>query len=42
MDSTSDVMAADALEAVSLLRAGLRGRIEVASIEHICKVDTKK
>jgi hypothetical protein len=36
------VMADCALEAVDLLRAGFRGRIEVASIEHICKVDTKK
>jgi hypothetical protein len=25
---------------MELLRAGFRGRIEVASIEHICNVDT--
>ena len=35
-------MADNSLEAVDLLCAGFRGRIEVASIEHICKVDIKK
>jgi hypothetical protein len=35
------VMADNPLEAVDLLRSGLR-RIEIASIEHICKVDIKK
>jgi hypothetical protein len=35
------VMADDALEAVGLLRSSLRSRIEVASIERICKVDIK-
>jgi hypothetical protein len=35
-------MADNALEAADLLRAGFRGRIEIASIEHVCKVDTKK
>jgi hypothetical protein len=35
------VMADNALDAVELLRSGLRSRIE-ASIEHIWKVDTKK
>jgi hypothetical protein len=35
-------MADNALDAVGLLRSGLRVRIGIASIEHICKVDTKK
>ena len=37
------VMADSAIDAVDLLRANFMGRrIEVASIEHICKVDIKK
>ena len=36
------VMAGNAMEAVDLLRADVRHRIEVASIEHVCNVDIKK
>ena len=38
----SGKMAHNALEAVDLLRSNVRGRIEVASIEHVCKIDIKK
>ena len=36
------VMADNTIDAVDLLRCHHRGRIEIASIEHICKVDIKK
>jgi len=36
------VMADNALDAVDLLRSSIRSRIEVAFIEHVCKVDIKK
>ena len=36
------VMADNSVDAVDLLRRDHRGRIEVASIEHVCKVDIKK
>jgi len=36
------VMADNTIDAVDLLRADVRHRIEVASMEHICKVDIKK
>jgi len=32
-------MADNSLDAVDLLRADQRSRIEVVSIEHVCKVD---
>jgi hypothetical protein len=32
----------NAVDAVDLLRSNVRSRIEVASIEHVCKVDIKK
>jgi hypothetical protein len=37
------VMADNSLDAVDLLRSSLSNRrIEIASIEHVCKVDIKK
>jgi hypothetical protein len=36
------VMADNSLDAVDLLRSNDRGRIEIACIEHVCKVDIKK
>ena len=38
----SHVMADNSLDAVDLLRADHRGRIEIASIEHVCKVDIRR
>jgi hypothetical protein len=36
------VMPDNSIEAVDLLRSDLKRRIEIASIEHVCKVDIKK
>jgi hypothetical protein len=36
------VMADNTLDAVDLLRSSVRSRIEVGSIEQVCKVDIKK
>jgi hypothetical protein len=35
-------MADNSIDAVDLLRNDHRGRIEVASIEYVCKIDIKK
>ena len=35
-------MADNSLDAVDLLSTNDRGRIEIACIEHVCKVDIKK
>jgi flavin-binding protein dodecin len=35
-------MADNSIDAVDLLRVNDRGRIEIACIEHVCKVDIKK
>ena len=36
------VMADNSIDAVDLLRSNHGGRIEIACIEHVCKVDIKK
>jgi hypothetical protein len=36
------VMAGNSIEAVDQLRADCRSRIEVASIDYVCKIDIKK
>jgi hypothetical protein len=40
--SVTHVMANEAMEATDLLRIDVRRRIEIASIEYVCKVDIKK
>jgi hypothetical protein len=39
---TKHVTADNTLDAVDLLRSSVRSRIEVASIQQVCKVDIKK